>query len=86
MIIRDIENLKKHQNSQDQTLRDLTDWISYLRNDNERHKLFISEFLVGYASSQRSEKMEKEFLKIIERYYGLRWKDGKFVSVEQARA
>jgi hypothetical protein len=84
MINRDIENLKTHQNNQDQTLRKLTDWISYLRNDNERHKQLISNIIVAFALDHDGEEVLKHFLEMIESYYGMKWKDGRFVSVERA--
>jgi hypothetical protein len=84
MISRDIENLKTHQKNQDQTLRNLTDWISYLRDDNEGHEYFISDLELTFCLRSGKEELLKKGLEIMEREYGLTYKDGKFVSVEEA--
>jgi len=86
MISRDIENLKTHQKNQDQTLRNLTDWISLLRRDNERHEHAMSEILVILmALAEFDDEGLERFLKIVERDLGYTFKDGKFASVERTR-
>ena len=66
-----VEKLKTYEQTQDKTLRSLTDWIDYLRKDNERHKIIISNFLLAYALAEGTEELFKTYVEWIEREYGL---------------
>jgi len=69
--MKDVEKLKTYEQTQDKTLRSLTDWIDYLKKDNERHKIIISNFLLAYALAEGTEELFKTYVEWIEREYGL---------------
>ena len=69
--MKDVEKLKTYEQTQNKTLRSLTDWIDYLKKDNERHKIIISNFLLAYALSEGTEELFKTYVEWIEREYGL---------------
>jgi len=84
VTIKDLENLKTYEHNQGQTLRNLVDWIDYLKRDNERHKHIISKFLILFAASQGNKELLKTFSETIEREYGVRLtNDLEFVRIKR---
>ena len=84
VTIKDLENLKTYEHNQGQTLRNLVDWIDYLKRDNERHKHIISKFLILFEASQGNKELLKTFSETIEREYGLRLtNDLEFVRIKR---